>query len=201
MFQFPGFAPLKRVLRHDSQWVAPFGHLRIEARFQLPEAFRRLPRPSSPVCAKASTVCPFFLTMFLLSHGRRRSSSDLIDKYKPTIGSRRYDSMILRIQKSVLATYTYIIVMTYLCDCFLSKTSAWLTRSLYHLRFCISTFKEHYTFSIYQLLFINSSGPKRDRTDDLLLARQALSQLSYGPKKCGRRSHRLTLYMCGPEWT
>ena len=30
--------------------------------------------------------------------------------------------------------------------------------------------------------FINSGGGKRDRTDDLLHAMQALSQLSYTPK-------------------
>ena len=29
--------------------------------YQLPEAFRRYPRPSSPVSAKASTVCPYSL--------------------------------------------------------------------------------------------------------------------------------------------
>src|SRR5690606_20912170 len=31
-----------------------------------------------------------------------------------------------------------------------------------------------------------SGGARRDRTDDLLLAKQALSQLSYGPFKCQR---------------
>ena len=31
------------------------------------------------------------------------------------------------------------------------------------------------------LMFLSSCGPKRDRTDDLLNANQALSQLSYGP--------------------
>ena len=30
-----------------------------------------------------------------------------------------------------------------------------------------------------------SGGARRDRTDDLLLAKQALSQLSYGPKSAG----------------
>ena len=39
-----------------SRRVPPFGHPRILACLQLPEAFRSLPRPSSPVCAKASTV-------------------------------------------------------------------------------------------------------------------------------------------------
>ena len=38
--------------------VSPFGHPRIEACVQLPEAFRSLPRPSSPPGAKASTVSP-----------------------------------------------------------------------------------------------------------------------------------------------
>ncbi len=37
--------------------VSPFGHLRIKARLPAPRSFRRLPRPSSPVIAKASTTC------------------------------------------------------------------------------------------------------------------------------------------------
>ena len=41
--------------------VPPFGHLRLIARFQLIEAFRRIPRPSSPLTAKASTVCASLL--------------------------------------------------------------------------------------------------------------------------------------------
>ena len=38
--------------------VAPFGDLRVEACLRLTEAYRSLPRPSSPACAKASTVRP-----------------------------------------------------------------------------------------------------------------------------------------------
>ena len=38
------------------RWVSPFGHCRIKACCQLPDTFRRLPRPSSPLTAKASTV-------------------------------------------------------------------------------------------------------------------------------------------------
>lgn len=41
--------------------VPPFGHLRLIARFQLTKAFRRIPRPSSPLTAKASTVCASLL--------------------------------------------------------------------------------------------------------------------------------------------
>ncbi len=55
MFQFPGFAPL-RVLH--TEWVAPFGNRRIKAHSQLPDAYRSVSRPSSPLVAKASTKCP-----------------------------------------------------------------------------------------------------------------------------------------------
>ena len=46
------------VTRHDSGGVAPFGNPRIKACLPLPEAYRCLPRLSSPLCAKASTVNP-----------------------------------------------------------------------------------------------------------------------------------------------
>ena len=39
----------------DHDGVAPFGHLRIKVCLQLPEAYRSLPRPSSPISAKSST--------------------------------------------------------------------------------------------------------------------------------------------------
>jgi hypothetical protein len=59
MFQFAGFASI--LLRGSiplARWVAPFGDLRITGCSPLPEAFRRVPRPSSPLGAKASTKCP-----------------------------------------------------------------------------------------------------------------------------------------------
>ena len=46
-------------------WVAPFGHPGIKACSQLPRAFRSVPRPSSPLGAKASTRCP--------SHARKHT--------------------------------------------------------------------------------------------------------------------------------
>ena len=39
-------------------WVTPFGHLRVNACLQLTTAYRSLPRPSSPLGAKAFTSCP-----------------------------------------------------------------------------------------------------------------------------------------------
>ena len=40
--------------------VAPFGDPGITDRSHLPRAFRSVPRPSSPLSAKASTRCPYF---------------------------------------------------------------------------------------------------------------------------------------------
>ncbi len=57
MFHFPEFAP-RRVTRFAPCWVAPFGNPRIKALWQLPEAYRSLIRPSSPLLAKASTYGP-----------------------------------------------------------------------------------------------------------------------------------------------
>ncbi len=61
MFQFPPFASATYVFscRYPCGWVSPFGHLRIKECSHLPEAFRRVPRPSSPLVAKAFTRCPY----------------------------------------------------------------------------------------------------------------------------------------------
>jgi hypothetical protein len=60
MFQFPGLPSIpmvqQRMTGYYSSRVAPFGYLRIYACLRLPEAFRSLPRPSSTLGAKASTV-------------------------------------------------------------------------------------------------------------------------------------------------
>jgi hypothetical protein len=67
MFQFPGCPSseaCRKMTRHDPRRVSPFGDLRIIACLQLPEAYRRLPRPSSALCAKASTVCPYLFPSF-----------------------------------------------------------------------------------------------------------------------------------------
>jgi hypothetical protein len=63
MVHFPRFASSTLyiqvvIVRHDSYGVAPFGNRRINACLPLPDAYRSLLRPSSPLCAKASTVNP-----------------------------------------------------------------------------------------------------------------------------------------------
>ena len=61
MFQFAGFASRPYEFRSGyslAGGVAPFGDPGINDRSHLPLAFRSVPRPSSPLGAKASTKCP-----------------------------------------------------------------------------------------------------------------------------------------------
>ena len=63
MFHFPGYRLDALCIQtpmtpHNRSRVFPFGNLRIKAYLPLPEAYRSLPRPSSPRIAKASTYCP-----------------------------------------------------------------------------------------------------------------------------------------------
>lgn len=44
------------------RWVAPFGNPGIIARWQLPQAYRSLLRPSSPVVPRYPPVCSYVLT-------------------------------------------------------------------------------------------------------------------------------------------
>jgi len=62
MYQFTSLALFilyiqMKVFWYNSKRVAPFGNLRISSCVHLPEAYRSLPRPSSPPCTKASSVC------------------------------------------------------------------------------------------------------------------------------------------------
>jgi hypothetical protein len=67
MFQFPGLtSPLRAMTDLAAGRVAPFGHPGITASLQLPQAYRSLARPSSPPCAKASTVRPYALDLIVL---------------------------------------------------------------------------------------------------------------------------------------
>ena len=66
MFQFPG-SPVRalwvqaRPAGHHPGKVSPFGDLRVKGCVRLTAAYRSLPRPSSALHAKASTVCPLHL--------------------------------------------------------------------------------------------------------------------------------------------
>ena len=182
MFHFPGLAPF-RVMGHDSHWVSPFGHPRIKACFLLPAAFRRLLRPSSPLCAKASTVCPLQLAVLLFV--QRCLSYSAVSMMLP---SYFQPSSYIACSSSTLVS----ILLTRSCSLFL------LLLLHYHPRCSLPcnvdcSFLEFNLFCFQRTLELDAHkrqmplcyrllrGPIRDRTVDLLNANQALSQLSYGP--------------------
>ena len=85
-----------------AEWVSPFGHCRIKACCQLPDTFRRLPRPSSPLTAKASTVYACSLDHITPS---RLGASTLTDAAKnfvsclnTCLGSVRTKMLVTRLQ-------------------------------------------------------------------------------------------------------
>ena len=137
---------------------------------RLPEAFRRLPRLSSPLTAKASTVCA--------------SSLDHITPSNLVILWRRHSPKIRISQLRELTNFTLAWSVTSesnVQSIFLSHTQIFKERSNQRLEINIH---HHHNGMLISKLSTNrssSGGAKRDRTVDLLRARQALSQLSYGP--------------------
>jgi len=71
----------EKTMEHYLHQVTPFGNLRIKAYVPLPEAYRSLSRPSSPVGTKASTVCPLKLdSLFEISHADLNGRSRIMDR-------------------------------------------------------------------------------------------------------------------------
>ena len=144
--------------RHYSMRVFPFGYPRVIACLRLIVAFRSLPRPSSALSAKASTVCPYSLdlcsTPFLM-----RTLFLPLHKYCECIYASFFSHFLL-LQRNCLSQFARLeIVFTYY-------------RKTFPFIHC-AVFKEPLPFRV--------GGDKQNRTADPLLARQVLSQLSYTP--------------------
>ena len=178
MFQFAGFASPSYEFRrrYPCGWVAPFGDPGITDRSHLPRAFRSVPRPSSPLSAKASTRCP----CFALDHRRLPSE----DAAQPPRTGPRPPKGFHPARRPRMKTLLRI-----------GATQVWLRRSA-SVTSQLSLFTLQSTPASQGLrgcsrLRQNAAahphgggahgGGERDRTDDLLLAKQALSQLSYTP--------------------
>ena len=101
MFHFPGFRPSGLCVQPEvtgrcPRRIAPFGHLGINVCLPLPQAYRSLPRPSSPCDAKASTVRPFALDRVFVSKPRSRWRST------PLAGPPCFEmNLLLRFSKNV----------------------------------------------------------------------------------------------------
>lgn len=134
--------------------------------YQLPEAFRRPPRPSSPVIAKASTTCTCSLDPIT-------SLSSVIDRDYRT---RVLNLCCITIWSSLLVR----ILLKYLDTIITQIASISIFRHFIYLKLPTSS-KLLKNILLTIILFIVNGGDRRDRTDDPLLAKQVLSQLSYAP--------------------
>ena len=148
---------------------------------QLPEAFRRLPRPSSPVIAKASTTCTCSLDPIALTTRAFRSTTDgcRIDAShrRPRPVSTTHD---------LDAISNPVFAQNYERTCIFRIFKEQPRQARQHI--------EEQPRMLFELLptvlyrpgepppVLLDGGGERDRTDDLLLAKQALSQLSYTPE-------------------
>ena len=230
-------------------WVAPFGDPGINDRSHLPRAFRSVPRPSSPLSAKASTRCPCFVarsnaaapdmslsgpTASTTSQNRRAQGQAPTDSRETCRG----DSM-----KTLLRTAPHPGIAPghhprTANPCLAARPP----RSHSQIHFTLQSTPApapappadtrppgrpapgNETLSSPNAgpgdqepgvrtprsgrssdLCRRSSRPgggERDRTDDLLLAKQALSQLSYtpAPEDRGRQqNHRISAALCTSE--
>ena len=96
MFQFPEFALPPLCIQEGMTpkgRVSPFRYLRIIAFCQLPVAFRRLTRLSSPVIAKASTTCTYSLDPITLSP-HQNSLQLIVDSFLLTANCSFWQSVI-----------------------------------------------------------------------------------------------------------
>ena len=149
---------------------------------QLPAAFRRLPRPSSPVIAKASTTCTYSLDPITLrprgnstpkNKATGVSLSALVLLPSPSNffhGNGRY------IQSKPSHTIQTAMAWLYFFRIVKDQNSPWLFKKPEPSKRPHSLGSSLSTSSII-------GGGERDRTDDPLLAKQVLSQLSYTPAR------------------
>ena len=135
---------------------------------QLPGAYRRLPRPSSPVVAKASTTCTFSLDPITLSTVASTRSQG-------ALGGAAVDKTATHISCNLLPSECGHLSQPH-SICFFRIFKEQPKKTHRQIRRCV----------LGAEFLRKAGGANRDRTGDLLLAKQALSQLSYGPRAASR---------------
>jgi hypothetical protein len=157
---------------------------------RLPAAYRRLSRPSSPIIAKASTTCTYSLDpITLLPLARRHESKSLA----PSQRNKTFSRLCIPDQSS---DRRHDAIHNPVSPHHAKHANNTPSRNENNFTFhpgllkssrCMpSSPKAHQSTARARLIagpswVRDAGGANRDRTDDLLLAKQALSQLSYGP--------------------
>ncbi len=166
---------------------------------QLTEAFRRLLRPSSPPTAKASTVCAYSL-----DHITRSPRFELYSSTQTTISILCQFTTTTRVSPARNDAQTPLATCSFFKE---HRFRAANPQTISACGFCSCRVSSSIDAPSTQLealpqLFNDSEcdttvgGASRDRTDDPLLAKQVLSQLSYGPILRVRQSRT-----GGSRWT
>ena len=196
------------------RWVSPFGNRRVKGCSHLTDAYRSVPRPSSPVCAKASTNCPY-LTLVSPHHQQQHWITLAGDTKLGRAVSLGFTGPCQH-HYSVDRTFSVrmIIISARLLRCTARSKTPTNHRLSELPAFSLSTsslrclpvaqsrylhgidFKNPFTMSkrsqmlhkpprrrggtvsLHQTGYAGDGGAYRDRTDDLMLAKQPLSQLS-----------------------
>jgi hypothetical protein len=108
MFHFPAFAFYTYVFSVKyliKRWVSPFGHFRVNGCWHLTGTFRSLPRPSSPLIAKAFTRCPSKTLEFTTRRGKAAPATRGSQLYLSDIGEQHCTSQ--KPQHAMMSFQTY----------------------------------------------------------------------------------------------
>ena len=188
MFQFTGFASTDLCIQSGillAEWVSPFGHRGINACCQLLRAFRRLPRPSSPLTAKASTVDAYSLDHITRSCLQVRSTLNispncLNDTSK--LGESSDACYVPSCQRAQTRPQRLAGIKSFCVRSYIQKESMVGLGGLEPPTSPLSGARSNHLSYRPGQLSQSLGGADRDRTDDPLLAKQVLSQLSYSPE-------------------
>ena len=156
---------------NDLDYQAGFPHSDIPGSklvCQLPEAFRRLPRPSSPVAAKASTICALSLDHITPNDFSQRERTSALDG---VIYRSRMQHTLERDTKKSMPRSASLRLSGFLKNLYRTQQPSFV-RAL-------------------NTTGAGAGGANRSRTGDLLRAKQALSQLSYGPYRLSTIQRRV----------
>lgn len=191
-FSSPGSlsAPMYSARNDPMGRVSPFGNPRIKICSQFPEAYRRVPRPSSPFGAKASTKCPLTLDRSAVTH-----------RGKPRIRDNSVKTRLMSARTIVLDLTTGQTIDPADRDDTIFTMSKSSERAHFSKRRNRTPSRKKTTLHSQFLAHVRSpkryretGGGERARTVDLLLAKQALSQLSYTPGPRTSGSIKQTFY-------
>ena len=133
---------------------------------QLPEPFRRLSRLSSPLTAKASTVCTYSLD-HITPKGLAKEQLVLVSTIADTAQQERDNSL----QVDILQVIQCMLLIYLACIQIVKELGSKTSGKHFNKRLSL-----HSVFTVsYRKRF---GGACRNRTDDILLAKQMLYQLS-----------------------